>query len=247
MPACVGFRIRESSQRGDVRRAAGARAEALGFGDEGAGRVALVVTELAGNLVKHAPGGGEIFIGAIERSGGAAIEVVCIDEGPGIPDRKEALRDGFSTSGSPGTGLGAVERLSDDFDLYSLPGRGTIVVSRIWREQRPERPAVDIGGVCAAKEGEDVGGDAYAIAETNGRIRIVVADGLGHGVDAGKASAEAVRIFLREGTRPVGDVLSAMHDALRATRGAAVAIADIDHQARTLDYAGLGNIAGVIV
>jgi anti-sigma regulatory factor (Ser/Thr protein kinase) len=247
MPACVGFRIRESSQRGEVRRAAEARADALGFGDEDTGRVALVVSELAGNLVKHAPRGGEIFVGALERSGGAAIEVVCVDEGPGIADRQEALRDGYSTAGSTGTGLGAVERLSDDFDLYSPPGYGTIVVSRIWRDRRPERPAVDIGGVCAAMDGEEVTGDAYAMAEADGRLRIVVADGLGHGVDAGRASAEAVRVFRREQQRPVGEVLATMHAALRATRGAAVAVAEIDHEARTLDYAGLGNIAGVIV
>src|SRR5204862_1455124 len=119
------------------------------------------------------------------------IDVVAVDRGAGVPDRQLALRDGYSTAGSAGTGLGAVRRLSDVFDFYSAPGGGTVVLSRIWRDRGPGESLVAVGGICTAMEGEVVAGDAYAVAENGGATRIVVADGLGHGVGAEDAAAEA--------------------------------------------------------
>jgi anti-sigma regulatory factor (Ser/Thr protein kinase) len=144
------FQVSENSQRGEARRAAAAAAHALGFDEETAGRVALVVSELAGNLVKHVPGGGELLLRSVARNGGQAIEIVTVDQGPGLGDDQRALRDGFSTAGSSGTGLGAVARLSDRFDLYtstdllpvarSTPGAVTIVLDLVepWPPCAPE-------------------------------------------------------------------------------------------------------------
>src|SRR5690349_18580242 len=103
---CLRFQVAESSQRGEARRAAAANAHSLGFDEEDAGRVALVVSELAGNLIKHVPGGGELFLRSVARNGSMAIETVAVDQGPGLADHQQALRDGFSTAGTPGTGLG---------------------------------------------------------------------------------------------------------------------------------------------
>src|SRR5690349_22578884 len=123
---CARFAINEASQRGEARRIAAARAIALGFDEQAAGRISVVVSELAGNLLKHVPGGGDLLLRSTQRGEAVAIEVVSIDRGPGLGDRERALRDGFSTSGTSGTGLGAVARMSDWFDLHSSPEPGTV-------------------------------------------------------------------------------------------------------------------------
>jgi anti-sigma regulatory factor (Ser/Thr protein kinase) len=239
------FRITESSQRGEARRAASAEAHSLGFDEESTGRVAVVVSELAGNLVKHVPGGGELLLRSVHRNSTVSIEVVAVDRGPGI-DRREAFRDGFSTSGTAGTGLGAVARLSDAFDMYTSPEHGTAILSRIWLDAAPEDPKVAVGAVVAAMTGERVPGDACAVADVGQTTRVLVADGLGHGVDAEVAAAKAVGVFDHGHRSTVGEVLDGIHRALRSTRGAAVAIAEIDPDRRTLQYAGIGNISGSI-
>ncbi len=240
------MRIRESSQAGEARREAVVQAASIGFGEERAGRVALVVSELTSNLLKHAGRGGELFISPLEQDGGSAVEILALDRGPGLADTTAALRDGYSTAGSSGTGLGAVSRLSDEFELYSKPGVGTIVLSRIWASRAPARGQTNVGGVCAAKEGERVSGDAFAVSEGGGQTRIILADGLGHGPEAHKAAATAVRVFRAE-PGALTSVLEAIHRALRPTRGAAVAMAEIDGERRIVGYAGIGNISGAIV
>lgn len=244
---CSRFRISESSQRGEARRQAQAQAQALGFGETRAGRVAVVIGELAGNLLKHVRGGGELFVRPVRGDGAASIEVIAIDRGPGIRDREQALRDGYSTAGSAGTGLGAVARLSDEFDLYTSPHCGTVIVSRIWRDGLPDKPAIAVGGICAAKEGERVAGDAYAIAALGTHVRILLADGLGHGPHAEVAAAKAVRVFEQDTSSALTELLDAIHRALRCTRGAAVAIAEIDPARRRLQFVGIGNISGIIL
>jgi anti-sigma regulatory factor (Ser/Thr protein kinase) len=243
---CLRFQVAESSQRGEARRAAAANARSLGFDEEDAGRAALVVSELAGNLIKHVPGGGELFLRSVARNGSMAIETVAVDQGPGLADHQQALRDGFSTAGTPGTGLGAVARLSDQFDLYTKPGEGTAIVSRIWRGGPPAEPTVAVGAVCATMLGERVPGDACSVVDVAGATRILVADGLGHGADAEVASARAVEVFDKDQRTTIGELLDDIHRALRPTRGAAVSIAEIDPDRHSLQYVGIGNISGTI-
>ncbi|MGZ4185632.1 MAG: SpoIIE family protein phosphatase [Solirubrobacteraceae bacterium] len=243
---CARFAINEGSQRGEARRIAAARAAGLGFDEEAAGRVSVVVSELAGNLIKHVPGGGELLVRCTQRGEAIAIEVVSIDRGPGLGDRARALRDGFSTAGTSGTGLGAVARLSDWFDLHSSPELGTVIVSRIWLGEPPADPLVTVGAVCATMAGESVPGDACAVTDLNGKTRIMVADGLGHGIDAEAASAKAVEVFRSERRATIAELLEDIHLALRSTRGAAVSIAEIDSVGRALRYVGIGNISATI-
>jgi len=244
--SAVHARIRESSEVGGARRGAVAQAEALGFGEERTGRIAVVVSELASNLVKHATTGAELFVTETRRAGSAGLEILAVDRGPGLADVGAALRDGYSTAGSHGTGLGAVSRLSDEFDLYSTPGAGTIVVSRVWSDGPPARGSPAVAGICSIMEGEPVAGDAFAVAEVGGRTRIIVADGLGHGPAAHEAAAGAVDTFSHE-SGSLTETLEAIHDALRPTRGAAVSLVDIEPTQRSVSYAGIGNISGAIV
>ena len=131
--------VTEASQPSAARFAAHAAAGDAGFREEASYRAGLVATELATNLVKHASGG-EILVRCSERAGHGEVEIISIDRGPGIADVSRAMEDGRSTAGSAGTGLGAVRRLSDEFDVFSQPGRGTVILARL-RGNRNARPA----------------------------------------------------------------------------------------------------------
>src|SRR5215510_6617152 len=149
----VHFHIREASAVAEARREVTGLARAVGFDASKIGRVALVVTEAATNLVKHTPQG-QVLARAFDRDGVAVIEVLALDQGPGIANVGESLRDGYSTSGGPGTGLGAMKRLSDEFDIYSVPGKGSALVAQLWLRRPPSgnHPApLEIGAVCLPK------------------------------------------------------------------------------------------------
>lgn len=107
-------------------------AAALHFSPLDATLIATAISELARNIVTYARRG-EIRLRAVNGSSRAGVEVVASDEGPGIADVTQAMRDGFSTSGSLGLGLPGVMRLMDDFRIESAEGRGTTVTVRKWR------------------------------------------------------------------------------------------------------------------
>lgn len=117
----------------EIRREARVLAVTLEFGGEAAEEVALAVSELASNLVRHATRG-EIDIAPLNGARGAGIQVESRDHGPGIADVEAALGDGFSTAGGLGSGLGSVRRLMDEFELVSSVA-GTSVVCRKWRRK----------------------------------------------------------------------------------------------------------------
>jgi anti-sigma regulatory factor (Ser/Thr protein kinase) len=234
--------VTDASQVGQARRAAAALALQLGFDETEGGKVALTVTEAASNLVKHA-GGGEIVLRGLEDG----IEILALDRGPGMADLDRCLRDGFSTAGSPGTGLGAITRLSGLFDAYTRPQGGTTLLCRLWARSGADRTrALAVGAVHLPKAGEAICGDAWAVDERPGRGLILVADGLGHGPAAAAAAQEAVRIFRESAALDPIEIVRRAHDALRATRGAAVAVAELDLAQRLLRFAGVGNVAGTI-
>ena len=241
--------VTESSQVGEARRLATRLARALGFDETEAGKVAIVVSEAARNLVMHATGG-ELLLRALECDGVVGIEVLALDRGPGIANVAQALRDGYSTAGSPGTGLGAIARLSALFDVHSVPEVGTALLACLWSRPLPKHlqpHPLEIGVVCLPKPGQEVGGDGWAVNQRPGRGLILVTDGLGHGRAAGEASQEVVTVF-QENTHlgPVA-MIEAIHPTLRHTRGAAVAVAEVDVLHQVVRFAGVGNIAGVIL
>jgi len=247
MSETVSLPITETTQVGEARRIAVALARRVGFGEEAAGKAALIVTELANNLVKHAHGG-ELLLLSLEQDRTAGLEVQALDKGPGM-DLSRCLRDGYSTAGTPGTGLGAVVRQSAFFDLHSSPSSGTALLARLWSGPKarngPAHEAVT-GSVSLPLAGETVCGDGWAMERRESRHLFLIADGLGHGPLAASAAREAVRVFhANAGLEPV-PILQAIHAALRSTRGAAVALADIDFTGQVVRFAGVGNIAGTV-
>jgi anti-sigma regulatory factor (Ser/Thr protein kinase) len=237
--------VPDASHIGEARRAVGALSSRLNLDENAAGRVAVVATELATNIAKHG-GGGHLLVRAI--AGGTGIELIAVDRGRGIADVAEAMRDGYSSGGTAGHGLGAIGRMSDLFDIYSQPGHGTAMVSRML-QLRPEpvaadaSDALDIGAVCVAAPNERVSGDAWVVVEGERGPSIAVIDGLGHGVAAHEASSLGIEICRRHTGAGPQTIMEAMHAGLRATRGAAAAVAEIDLTGRTLRLSGLGNIS----
>ena len=142
MTAAGAFPVTESSQVAAARRAVLWLAEQLQLDDERSGRAALIVTELATNLVKHARGG-EILLRVLTSSVGEpeGIEIVAVDTGPGITDVARSSSDGFSTTGTLGHGLGAIERQADAFDLYTQPS-GTSIVAAVYRDSAQTLSAI---------------------------------------------------------------------------------------------------------
>ena len=239
--------VTEASQVSEARRRAVAVAQAVGFDETAAGRVALVVTELATNVVKYGVPG-EILVGTYEDGTGSGVEILALDKGPGFSDLGSALRDGHSTGGSAGEGLGAVRRLSYAFDIASRPGSGTAVMARL----SGLRPALSdalptFGAVTVPLRGETANGDAYAMRERADGWTAIVADGLGHGPEAAKASEEALRLFRQHRDRPPAAILSAIHAGLSHTRGGAVSVARYAQDTGILTFTGIGNVQGAVV
>jgi len=240
--------IVDPSQPGEARRAASVMAKQLGFDETTVGRVAVVATEAATNIVKHGKGG-EVLLRPLQENGERGIELIALDKGPGITNLSESRVDGVSRSGTPGTGLGAIARMADVHDIYSAPGRGTAVLARIWQTRQSIRPRspLEVGGVSVPKPGETTCGDGWTMTPDASGASLLLADGLGHGPDAAEASREAARIFHQHAAEEPVAILRFVHDALRSTRGAAAAIADVDCEAGVITFAGVGNIVGTVL
>ena len=240
------FPVEEASQVAAVRRAAQRLAEQLGFSETRAGTVALVATELATNLAKHARGGRMLLRSAADPG---FIEIVALDRGPGIPDVALSQRDGYSTAGTRGEGLGAVSRQADDLHIYSAAS-GTAMVARVSREAAPaaaRQPRLEIGAVRVNAPGEQVCGDEWAARVRDERLVVMVADGLGHGLQAYDASRAACETFERVHEAPPAEIVEQVHQALHGTRGAAVAVLAADLERGIARSCGIGNVAGAIL
>lgn len=247
MKSSVRVAIREESQVGEVRRHVGEIARSIGYNDSLASDCAIIVTEMARNLVRHA-GGGELLIRELQNPLSPSLEFLALDQGPGMRNVSECMRDGFSTFGSAGTGLGAIGRLADRFEIHSVVGKGSAIWARFCHpDLRGHAMAFEIGAVNVALEREPVCGDAWELIHTSNRLRLMVADGLGHGPFAEEAAREAIHVFRAHPNEALPALLGLVHQALGKTRGAAVAIGEIFPAEKQVRGAGVGNIATRVV
>ncbi|MFJ8630767.1 SpoIIE family protein phosphatase [Streptomyces sp. NPDC093568] len=251
MPRVWEVPVHDSTRVRDVRVAAREAADHARLPESRVAAAELVATELATNLLKHA-GGGRILLDLVgpavpayadERA--PLLQILAVDHGPGMADTGAAMRDGYSTTASLGAGLGTCLRTADDFGLHSVPGRGTIVMARIGA-RTGHKPAgslpVRAGGVNIPLAGGEFSGDAWACVRASERVTVLLADGLGHGPQAARASTAAVEALRQAPHLPPPELLRRLHGALRDTRGAAVAVAQLDLGARKLSFAGVGNV-----
>ncbi|GAA3947764.1 ATP-binding protein [Amorphoplanes auranticolor] len=244
LDAGVWFRVEAAGTAAAVRRAAERLATELGMPAARIADLAIVATEAASNLVKHADEG-TLLLRPVRVPNRAGVEILALDRGPGMADITRSIGDGHSTAGTLGIGLGAIVRQSSWCDLHSVPGQGTVMALQVWAGETP--PQAWAAGLTRALAGEPVSGDGFAVREAEGRRQVLVCDGLGHGRLAHAATQEAVRVFADTPAAPPAAVVEALHRKLSHTRGAALAVAELDPGAGLVRYAGLGNIAGTVL
>jgi anti-sigma regulatory factor (Ser/Thr protein kinase) len=228
-------------------------ASSLGFSEPNKARLALVCTELSTNLLKHTSHGGKLIVQGLTNANDIGVEIFAADAGRGM-DVSQAVADGYSSTGTMGTGLGAAKRNSDNFHIYSELGAGSVVHVRIWNskesafERNFEKPVCDYqsqAGLTVPLSGEVLSGDKWSILQFEKTTNCLLIDGLGHGFEACEAATLAVKRFKENLGKPPSVVMKAVHTSLRGSRGAVGALAQIDHENGKIYFCGLGNISAI--
>lgn len=240
-PAGLTFRftVGDPTQVGEARRFAARLCSQLNLSSEDSSRAAIVVNELGNNLARYAPGG-ELLIRKMVHESYRGLEVLSVDKGPGIANLERSLTDGFSTGTTPGTGLGAVKRQADVFDIYSRPGHGTLIVTQIVVGAKQDNHR--LGAVSIPYTGETVCGDGWTVEGRGTQIAALMADGLGHGVYAHKAASAAISAFHKDPFGGLEMQITRIHQNLKSTRGAAIFVVCADLNRNNIAFAGVGNI-----
>jgi anti-sigma regulatory factor (Ser/Thr protein kinase) len=245
------FGITHASDVAAARRGGQRLADELGFDETRAGQLAIIITEVATNIVKHGIAG-KLFVGPAQ-TGVPGVDVVAFDTGPGMEDVDLCLRDGVSSAGTYGNGLGALARLSDEFDIYSARDKGAVFFMRLYRNApeggrhpRPFADCLEVGALSLPLAGEDETGDAWAVAVDEAGANLMGVDGLGHGPLAAEAALAAIESLQKAPAAEPARVVDNAHNVMRATRGAALAAARIYFDADEIRFAGIGNIGASV-
>ena len=253
-------RLTAAPDVGALRRLARELAVEQHASDAECGRVELVATELGTNTLQHARPPGYMLLQPLTLPQCRGVEILAVDHGPGIRDLATVLAglpDRSSDRSAPpadprrapqglGVGLSAVRRQASEFDIHSQRDRGTVVLARIFFEPRRGELGFRAGTVSVPVLGEQENGDAYAFVDQAGGCAVLVADGLGHGPQAARASVAAAAVFRRAGALDPESYFHAAHEELRGTRGAAVSLCCIFPEQDRLLFAGVGNVEGRI-
>ena len=215
----IEVQLTDPTHTSEARRAALRLSQRLGFDEAGQGRLALVVTEMATNIMKHARAG-KIILTPLWQPDEMGIDVFGMDSGPGMANFAECLRDGYSTAGSPGTGLGAIVRQSGEYDVFTVPSKGTVIRARCFanRTRTVGRPPFEVGGITVPLTGFVESGDAWAVRLDRGALSLLVVDGLGHGPAAEEAALAATSVFEAKPDLSGERLFEEIHQALRPTR-----------------------------
>lgn len=258
------LQIENESDVGICRRKSVSLAKQLGFDEVKTGEIAILVTELVTNVLKHGERNGKILVyEAKSNDNQKAIEVWCYDAGPGIPDIEQALKDGFSNKVSLGIGLGSIRRFSDIFEINpgdtpfdnktvvnGLEAYNNCIRSLKWVPSKRwigSNRTLSIGAASRPKPGEKLNGDCYVVNHiSSGKTIAAVFDGLGHGKEAHLASQLAKEQILLKAEQPVDMLLKHINAGIRGTRGAVAGLVQIDTNANKVRYSGIGNIEGFI-
>jgi len=229
---------------GAVRRAATALGGELVLPAERVADLAIVATELVSNVHRHGTGG-TVHLRSLRSGDLVGVELVGVDSGPGMSDVAASARDGHSTAGTLGIGMGAISRLANRLDTYSMVGSGTVVAAEVWGHPPPEN--LPGAGLVRPIAGEASSGDGYALRLVDGRAQAMLCDALGHGQLAAATAQTLTGIFRDAPAGRPAAVLDHLHRHAGHTRGAVVAVVEFDRSAGTLLCASLGNIAGWVI
>lgn len=243
--------VKDQSYVGTARRSVREFAERTGIHSEPLEKLSILVSEIATNLAKHASDGGEIITEDASEGSHKAVRIISVDRGPGIADIDKSMLDGVSTSSTLGGGLGAIKRLSDQFEISSASGSGTCIVAEIHqdtpRKSKLGKHRIDFGSLSVPHPKEMLCGDVVSVAFSDKQSSILLVDALGHGPAAYEASQVASEEFQLFPFDPAQEIVQRIHRKLNGTRGAALALAQIDFDTRKVIYVGVGNIVSRIL
>ncbi|TCD16140.1 ATP-binding protein [Oricola cellulosilytica] len=236
-------RITDQSSAADARRRLRRVAAAEDFDSDTIERAAIVATEAATNIVRYA-GRGNILIDTMPLFGTKKLVIIAMDKGSGIAKLERMMRDGESTGGGSGTGLGAMQRLSDRFDIHTEPGAGTVVACEFGPSASDGKTRrFDAAGLRLNHPGESECGDAWLLRTTGRSSQFFLCDGLGHGPRAAEAANRAIEGLKNHGGAPVETILDDLSHTMRPTRGAVAALCQVEGESPTMTYGGIGNIS----
>lgn len=241
--------------QGDIYRAKSITKEfatTIGFAPHQIEELMITISELASNILRHA-GQGKLIISTIDATP-QGIQLESIDQGPGIGDVEQAIADGFSTAGSLGYGLGAINRLMDTLDIQSLaaPDTGLYVqcTKRVPALASTPLPCpFSIGISTRPYLGLEVNGDAYLSIWSENSLLIGVIDGLGHGPFAYQAAQKIKQYVISHSKLSLDLIFKGAGRVSREGRGGVMALCRLtrEQQTTTLNYASVGNIEGRII
>lgn len=235
--------ITDESSVGEARRKCLLLAQRLGFDATRSGELTLLATESSRNVLIHG-GGGQLVISAMESGGHRVAQILAMDKGAGIANLAQAMTDGYSTAGTMGGGMGAMKRIATALEVFT--GRhGTILLLEVG--EAVKTGDLHIAGLTVPFPGERLCGDGWAYHRVPGRMIVLLTDGLGHGRGAAEAAQEAIAVFRKRQELAPAEILGFLHDALKKTRGAVAAVAEIRPKEGVLTYAGIGNISATVV
>lgn len=235
----------DNADVGMARRRAVLLAQECGLDEVRVGEVALIATEAGSNVLRHAARG-VMVLGKLRNGDRQGLAVTVCDRGPGM-DVARSMLDGVSTAASAGVGLGAIARMASAWDAYSQRPGGTVLSASVWaRRDAPPATAFELGAISVPYPGERRCGDGWAAAIADDVCTVLVCDGLGHGDAAAEATAVVLASFFERPNAPLDVIIELASAAARPTRGAAAAVARIDQRLGTVNFAGMGNVAGWI-
>ncbi|MCR4301528.1 MAG: SpoIIE family protein phosphatase [Sulfuricaulis sp.] len=224
----------------------------MGFSDIKREHMELVCNEMVTNLNKFAEGNGLV---QIWESGcpAPALDLFAFDYGKGILNVQSAIQDGYTTAGTMGKGLGAIQRLSDQSEIYSLPvehakdsdWHGTAVWSRFHRGDTDPEYFHDLGVYARAYQDSSFNGDLIQVRAGESKTRWLHMDGLGHGREAAEV-VEGIGLFLDSET-PVDGLMQRLSTKLQGTRGAVAMICEVDNISRNMTICGVGDMVAYLI
>lgn len=245
--AFLNYHIEERSLVSYIKREIHLETSRIGFSEKKVAEIDLIVSEMTSNLIKHAGGGEVLYRLSQEENNDPVFEILCIDKGPGMADPARMMKDGVSTTGTLGQGLGAIERLSTLCQLYSIPQWGTIIYSLVRMKEKKSAVSrgvhLDVKALCVNKPRESVCGDGYRIRNRDAEVSVFFGDGLGHGPEAKAAIDTAGDFFMACEERTPVDIIKKMHERVRRTRGLVASVAVFDVKNMTWSICGVGNIS----
>lgn len=236
-----------------ARRQAINLAERHSFSQQAVDTIANITHEFGTRLIKYASKHKKrvVVLQLYQVDNQKFIELIVVGDVTDISYSPKHSQNQLSNNTLVNYELNNISQSADYFKIYTHSEQESIALAHIYANKpltlhAPPKSAHQIAGICLPIPTEVVSGDSWAFNQTPSNTKILIADGLGHGVDAASASQLACEVFREYSHLPITEIITRINNALRETRGATVAVAEINDDERIIKFTGIGNIAGYV-